>query len=450
VELKKGLAESATSLMTTSAELREAEAKLQHLLKGSSDTVAQREAATELLNLELVRAKKSMVILQKERDDGVAEVRELTKRERAAQTEKERMDEKLNRCEKRNTLLADEIAELKRDSAAAVSDDKEVTKLRRALAEFQKNSETVVVQRETLEQKNGALRAELDSAVRQLETAKTAQVTSEQKLEYAQRQLEKTQQQIKAYADGEVELEAAARDVARIKKTNTEFQKHNESLQNQVNELTKILKAQKGEDDVATDLKIENAAFRKQVDALKVEVHTLGAVQSDLEIAQAKMARLHDDARLKEQRREVMSDQVHQLTQQLDKLKRAHQEAQDALFKSEGEKTRFKTEIAQFQSRDSPKKTSKAEQDKSEGEIGFLNRQNERLLHQVSHVSYCMSHVSFCMSHVSYCMSHVSYCMSHVSFCMSHVSYCMSHVSLLQQVATLEASVMSPIYESHL
>lgn len=84
----------------------------------------------------------------------------------------------------------------------------------------------------------------------------------------------------------------------------------------------------------------------------------------------------------------VMADEVKHVKQQLNTLKRAHQEAQDALCKSEGEKARVQTEIAQLLARDYPRNKSKLEHEKSEGEIGFLNRQNERLLQQVSFMQY--------------------------------------------------------------
>jgi len=197
--------------------------------------------------------------------------------------------------------------------------------MRRALAEFQKKGEGTAVEKQTLELKCEALRDEVDSSVRQLEAAKTSLLIAEQKLEFCEKQLAKCKGLLATYEDAEPDNDAKAKQVSKLTKMCTEYQQQSERLQVQVSELTKIMSKQNGDVDMAADLSADNASLRKQLDTLKCKAGSLsssnGSLQSDLEIAQARLARLQDDAKHAEGRRGVSSDEISALTKQLARAK---------------------------------------------------------------------------------------------------------------------------------
>ena len=398
MDLKKELSANTTELITTQAQLKEACAKLEKLKKGSSESIAQSEAESVQLQVELAKARKQAEVLQRETDDAV-------QGEKAAKAELARVHETLHRAEQRNAILRDELNELKKEERSSKSDDKDVLKLRRALAEFQKSSQTAAVERETLQNKCQAhipqksvpaavalqrrcmvtfenfcqtLRNELDSSVRQLEAAKTSAITAEQKLEYAETQLSQAKAQCQALRHVEEEQAECSKEVLKLRKANSEFQKHAESLQEQVAELNKLLRRQKEEVQDVSDLRIESNSARKKLESVIAEKHSL---EAELASAVARASRSQEETKLAQERRQVSEDEIGTLKKQLERAKTARKEAEDALASCEGERSRLKAELSQAAARAPSEKSAKEQ--KSTAESDFLNRQNERLLQQV-------------------------------------------------------------------
>ena len=103
--------------------------------------------------------------------------------------------------------------------------------------------------------------------------------------------------------------------------------------------------------------------------------------KTELIASNKRAMRLQEESKLVQERRQVADDEIGTLKKQLERATSAHKEAQDALAKCEGERSRLEAELSHAAARASPEISAKEE--KPTAESDFLNRQNERLLQQV-------------------------------------------------------------------